>query len=270
MNPDSGADTPLRPTSASSSHAVVIFIAWLAVAAPLIVIGVVVGALVPVVTWWMGLAVGALIGVIWVAARLRGAAARLLRTVGAEPADETQHARFFNLVQGLSLAGGISEPELFVVSDQGRNVVAIGQGDRTAVVITSGLLDAIDRISLEGLVADALVRIGNGDAEAATLGAALFGPLERGPLASLVRPLVGFGYGRLLGPDRDLLADRAAVALTRYPPGLLSALDLIRAGTPAVATPAPAPEHVARVARPAERRRRSRPPDRRPRRAVEP
>lgn len=245
MNADSSADTPLRSSSSvGSGRASAVLVAWSAFAVPLLIVGGVVAALLPFTSWWAGVVIGLVAAGALVLFRLRGAAGRLMRAIDAMPADPSEHARFFNLVQGLSLAGGISEPELHLVVDEARNAAAVAKGDRSAIVLTTGLLNSIDRIALEGIVAEALVRIGNRDAAAATTGAALFGPFLSGSLSPLGRPLGRFGLRRLLGSDRDLVADRAAVALTRYPPGLLAGLDLIRAGSPAVARSSAATDHI--------------------------
>jgi len=245
MSSQSGADAPLRRSSSpDSSRSLVIALAWTVTAVPLMVLGAVLFALVPGVTWWQGLVVGALIGVVLIALRLRGALTRLLGVVGAEPADDDRHARFFNLAEGLSLAAGIPRPELYVVDDEGRNAAAVAWGDRSAIVATSGLLANLDRINMEGIVAEALVQIEAGDAESATVGASLFAPLLRGPVAAVTTPVAGYGLRRLFASDRDLAADRAAVALTRYPPGLHGALGLIRAGSPVLAKLSPATDHI--------------------------
>ena len=245
MNASSGAEAPFRPSSSSRSGLwPTVLLAWAALAVPLVLVVAVVCALIPGLAWWIGVVLGAVAAVALVVLRLRGASTLLLAALAARPAKKIEHARFFNIVQGLSLAEGVAEPELCVVIDQARNVAVVAQGGQATVVATTGLLEALDRIALEGILAEALVRIGNGDAEASTIGASLFGPLLSGPLAVLTRPMAGFGLRRLLGSDRDLAADRAAVALTRYPPGLLSALDLVRAGSAVVAQSTPATDHV--------------------------
>ncbi|MCP4225580.1 MAG: hypothetical protein GY773_19775 [Actinomycetia bacterium] len=245
MNADSSADATLRTRSSTGPELVpIVALAWLAVAVPLLIIGAVVFAIIPGVAWWLGALVGALVATVLIAARLRGTAPRLLDAIGAEPAAEDDHARYYNLVEGLSLAGGIGQPELYVLDDDARNVAVVARGDQSAIVVTAGLLDALDRIGLEGIIAEAMIRIGNGDAEAATVGSSLFGPLISGPLAMVTKPVATIGLRKLLGSDRDLLADREAVALTRYPPGLLAALDVVRAGTPIVGEPNPATDHV--------------------------
>lgn len=201
-------------------------------------------ALVPGVAWWLGIPIGVVAAATVVLVRLRSAVALVLGSIGAVPASEHDYPRLHNLTQGLSLAGGVSEPELYVVDDNGRNAAAVAYGERVAVVCSTGLLDALDRVSLEGVVAEVLVRIRSGDAEAATIGTAIYGGLLRGPLATIGRPAASLGLRSLLADDRDLRADRAAVALTRYPPGLLQALTIIRAGSPVTAATNASNEHL--------------------------
>ncbi|MEZ5408788.1 MAG: hypothetical protein R2761_12235 [Acidimicrobiales bacterium] len=224
---DVGTDEPAaRSAGRHDSHIPLFASVTALVAVPLMVLASALCAVIPGVPWWMGIPVGLAVAALLVAQRVRGAYGRLLAALGAVPVDPDEYARYHNIVQGLSLAASVGEPDLYVVDDPGRNAAAVARGRSTAVVATTGLLAAVDRIALEAVVAECLVRLGNGDAEAATLGATLFSPLGSGPLA----PVAAMGLGRLLAEDRDLLADRAAVALTRYPPGLSSALAAINAG----------------------------------------
>ncbi|MEM9132014.1 MAG: hypothetical protein AAF962_24320 [Actinomycetota bacterium] len=232
MNVDSASDSH-NPTTSTVSYGPVLALAWAVRALPLVIVGVVVAALLPI-PWWVGLLVGLVAAAVWVWALWRSAAGKLLTALGAQPADADTHARLLNLVRGLSLAGGAGEPDVFVIDSGARNAAAVASGDTKALVATRGLLDAVDRVGLEGVVAESLVRIDNGDAEAATVGAALFGSMLSGPGGAMLSPVAGYGMSRLLGADRDLLADQGAVALTRYPPGLLTALDAVRAGRASV------------------------------------
>ncbi len=207
-------------------HAPMIAAITVIMALPLMVVAGVLCAVIPGVPWWVGILVGLVVAAVLVAQRVSTSYRRLLSALGATPVGADEYARYHNIVQGLSLAAAVGEPDLYVVDDPGRNAAAVAYGPSAAVVATTGLLAAVDRIALEAVVAECLVRLGSGDAEAATLGAALFSPLRSGPLA----PLASAGLGRLLADDRDLLADRAAVALTRYPPGLSAALAVINTG----------------------------------------
>lgn len=249
MSTDSSASpSPTSPPRADRAvvvdRTVAAALAWAALAVPLMVVGAVLGLLAPGLGWLIGVVVGALIGAVVVWHRLRSAQRRVLSLLGAEPASDNAHARLLNLAEGLSLAGGTGQPDLYVIDDPGLNAAALAGGGQAALVATTGLLGALDRVPLEGVVAEALVRVRNGDAEAATLGVSLFGSLLAGPLVLVTKPIGRLGIGRLLGPDRDLLADRAAVSLTRYPPGLLEALDQIRSANPVVGRRSPATDHL--------------------------
>ncbi|MEM8925110.1 MAG: hypothetical protein AAGD35_16515 [Actinomycetota bacterium] len=237
-------ESAAAPPSSSSSNTAVIALAWLVRAVPLMAVGLIVGLVVPGLPWWVGVLVGAILALVRVLMVLRSAASWLLAALGATPAEESAHARYLNLVQGLSLAGGSGEPDVYVVESPGRNAAAVANGDTTAVVATTGLLDSVDRIGLEAVVAEAVVRIGNGDASASTVGAALLSPMLGGPLAPLTAPPARAGLTRLLGADRDLSADRGAVALTRYPPGLLGALGAVREGSATIDTVPATLDHI--------------------------
>lgn len=241
MNDESAPETP--SAAHRPAYAPVVALAWAVRALPLVVIGLVLGFLLPV-PWWIGPVLALVGAAVWVWLLWRSAAARLLDALGCEPADQADHARLLNLVQGLSLAGGSGEPEVYVVDSPARNAAAVAQGATNAIVATQGLLDSVDRVGLEGVVAEALVRIGSGDAEAATVGAALFGSMLSGPGGALLSPIAGAGLSRLLGPDRELMADQGAVALTRYPPGLLTALDAVRSGSAVVEDVSSSLDHV--------------------------
>ncbi|MFN8037801.1 MAG: M48 family metalloprotease [Acidimicrobiales bacterium] len=134
-----------------------------------------------------------------------------LRLAGAVPADEASQPGLHNLTEGLCVTSGLPKPALYVVDDPGANAFAVGRTPaRAAIVVTSGLLDALGRIELEGLLAQELAHIRTGDTAVATVVVAV-------PPAA-----------RLLDLQREQLADLAAVELTRYPPGLAAALEKLR------------------------------------------
>ncbi len=213
------------------------------VAVPTVVLGVVVFALLPV-PWWIGVVIGLMVAAAVVWLRLRTADRIVLSGVGGDLLHADGRVRLENLVDSLSLAGGVERPDVVVLSDRARNAMAVRAGGRNHLVVTQGLLESLEVVELEGVVAELLTRLRNGDAESATVGAALFGfPILDGPLRPLLGPVARLGLGRLLREDRDLEADRQAVTLTRYPPGLLGALKTIADGEvqPAASTGGLAP-----------------------------
>ncbi|MGH1491691.1 MAG: hypothetical protein ACRBK7_20235 [Acidimicrobiales bacterium] len=204
------------------------------IALPLIVVGCIFFAIIPG-PWWIGIPLGLLIaaGLVWL--KLRSAATGVLSKLGGGLLQADGSVRLENLVRGLSLAGGVEEPEILVLSDPARNAMAVrsptGGDARNHLVVTQGLLQSLEVVELEGVVAELLTRLKNGDAESATVAAALFGqPILDGPLSAMLRPIASIGLGRLLSDDRDLEADRQAVSLTRYPPGLFGALRTMSQG----------------------------------------
>ena len=181
----------------------------------------------------------------------------------ARPADPDTYARLHNLVEGLCIAAGLPKPRVYVVEDDAPNAFATGRDPRhAAVAVTTGLLDKLNRIELEGVLAHELSHVKNYDILVSTLAVTMVGlvallsdwglrflwwggPRHRddrsgsggGPAA--VVAVVGFAF-LLLAPlaaklmqfavsrRREALADVTGVSLTRYPPGLAAALEKLR------------------------------------------
>jgi Zn-dependent protease with chaperone function len=145
-----------------------------------------------------------------------GADARVAAKIGGSDAEPARHARLINMVEGVCSGVGVSVPRMVVVDDAALNALSAGRDPRRAVLaVTSGLLDGLSPIELEGVVAEQLVRIRRRDTLPATLAV---------PLGSL--------GSRLLGPRDDSGTDLVAVSVTRYPPGLATALEtMAEAGT---------------------------------------
>jgi heat shock protein HtpX len=181
----------------------------------------------------------------------------------ARPADPVEYARLHNLVEGLCIAGGLPKPRLYIVQDDAPNAFATGRDPKhAAVAVTTGLLQKLNRIELEGVLAHELSHIKNYDILVSTLAVTLVGvvalmsdwalrflwwggPRHRddrrggggGPQAVValfglallvVAPLVARLMQFAVSRRRESLADVSGVALTRYPPGLISALEKLR------------------------------------------
>jgi Zn-dependent protease with chaperone function len=145
-------------------------------------------------------------GLVW-----RSAPARVESAIGGRPADARADARLLNLVDGLCTATGLRPPTVRVVESPGLNVLVAGLGPADATLaVTSGLLGALTRVELEGVLADGLVAIRHRR-------------MVPGTVAASLPPFVGRAFG-VDRPD-DEGGDRAAVGLTRYPPGLVGALE---------------------------------------------
>ncbi len=202
--------------------------AVLALAAAPMILLIVVAALVPAVPWWVGvpLAVALAAAAIW--HRLRIAhdvvVERLLDGRGS-----ISSVRLTNMVKSLALVVGVEEPEAFVLDTDAVNAMLPARNDTATLFITRGLDERLEPVELEAVVAELLVRLRSGDAEAATIGTALYRIPLLGPLSTwTIRPTASLAFDRLLADERDLAADQQAVALTRYPPALQNALAKIK------------------------------------------
>ena len=179
----------------------------------------------------------------------------------AVPADPTEYARLHNLVEGLCIAAGLPKPGVYIVNDPAPNAFATGRNPQhAAIAVTTGLLEKMNRVELEGVIAHELSHVRNYDILVSTLAVTMVGAIalltditlrmmwwnggrasrdgdrENGsnPLAYLgiillvVSPLVARLMQAAISRNRESLADASACQMTRYPPGLISALEKLR------------------------------------------
>jgi heat shock protein HtpX len=220
--PVSGSESPGRAEIAANRRRAAGLAALPAVVV-FVVVSVVVGVLVSVV---VGVGVGAVVGAAAGVVAWWGGAAAVFRLTGARVAGIDEQPRLHNLIDGLCAASGIPKPALRVVDDVAPNALTVGIHPRGAtIVVSTGLVSAMGPIELEAVLAHELSHVKVHDILPATVAVG-----SLGPLAILFPPaarLTAWGAAR----DREALADMAAVALTRYPPGLISALEKLGAGS---------------------------------------
>ena len=185
-----------------------------------------------------------------------------LRVSRAVPAGEDEYRRLHNLVEGLCIASGLPKPRVYVIHDPAPNAFATGRNPKhAALAFTTGLLEQMNRVELEGVVAHELSHIKNYDILVSTLAVTLVGTVaivtdiairtmwwnggrvhrsgdhadRNNPLAFvglallILAPLVARVMQAAVSRRRETLADVSAVRLTRYPPGLIAALEKLQA-----------------------------------------
>lgn len=190
-------------------------------------------------TWWLGLVVGVLLAAAILLVLPRSVSTGVARLLPSRPAPEGEFPRYHNLVEGLAASTGAEAPELRVLDEPRPNLAVYGPPDAGVIVATTGLLNELDRVELEGVLAEALVRLRSHDADLGAHAAAFVcgplvrnGPRRAGRPMAVVTPFAAFRarrLRRLLGAQREFLADLAAVDVTRYPPGLGAALEKMEA-----------------------------------------
>ena len=84
--------------------------------------------------------------------------------------------RLHNLVEGLCIGAGIPKPRLYVIDDESPNAFSTGRNPQhSAVAVTSGLLEKMNRVELEGVLAHELSHIRNYDILVSTLAVTMVG-----------------------------------------------------------------------------------------------
>lgn len=197
----------------------------------------------------------------------------------AKPADPETYARLHNLVEGLCIASGLPKPRLYIVDDPAPNAFATGRNPQhAAIAVTTGLLEKMNRVELEGVLAHELSHVKNYDILVSTIAVTMVGVVAL--LADIGVRMLWWGGGRRTYGDRDRhgagaglllipailllilapviarlmqaavgrrresLADVSGVEMTRYPPGLISALEKLRDDSTVVASHSRATAHL--------------------------
>jgi len=171
-----------------------------------------------------------------------------------------EESQLRNIVETLSIGLGIPPPRIYLIDDTAPNAFATGRDPKHAsIAVTRGLLDKLDRTELEGVIAHELSHVGNHDIRVMLLVTVLVGTIallsdwmlrsfawggggrrgrDRGgggiivivALAlAILTPIVATLIQLAVSRQREYLADASGALLTRYPPGLASALRKIAA-----------------------------------------
>lgn len=180
----------------------------------------------------------------------------VLSLSGAVKADPVIHRDLLNLVQNMSIASGIKMPGVYLIDDTAMNAFATGRDqDHSVIVFTTGIVAALEKRELEGVVAHEMSHIGNQDILLMSIVSVLVGTITlisdwftRGALYGgnrkrnssnnegsgiifligivliLLSPLIATLIKLAIGRNREYLADSSAALITRYPKGLANAL----------------------------------------------
>jgi heat shock protein HtpX len=232
---------------------------------------VLLGAVGYVLGLWYGSGLFGLVGAVALAVVLSlgsffGGDRLVLASTRARAVTPQEQPRLHNIVEGLSIAAGIPKPRVYVIPEQAPNAFATGRNpEHASVAVTEGLLSTMNRVELEGVIGHELSHVVDRDILVGTVVATLVGAVvliseffmrswwwggvrgRRGGdrsgggieaiifavgLALLVlAPIIGQIVRLAVSRQREFLADAQGALLTRYPPGLASALRKIGAAS---------------------------------------
>ncbi len=197
-----------------------------------------------------------------------GGSEAILRMSGARPIQKPDDPQLFNVVEELSIAAGIPMPRVYLLEDTALNAFATGRDPaHGAVAITTGLRAQLSRDELAGVLAHEISHIRHYDIRFAMLmatmvglivfacdafwrilrvgrftgggrrsggggkggGAAMAIILAVAIVLAIIAPMLAMLIRFAMSRQREYLADAGAVELTRYPQGLIGALEKLGA-----------------------------------------
>lgn len=177
----------------------------------------------------------------------------VLSMSGAKIADKSTHRTLYTVVENLSIAAGLPMPKVYFVDDPALNAFATGRDPKhAAVATTTGLLEKLSKVELEGVIAHELSHVGNYDTRLMGIVSILVGSIailadvflrsmfwggnrDRdnrnnqifmiiGIIAAILAPIAATLIQLAVSRRREYLADASGALLTRYPDGLADAL----------------------------------------------
>jgi heat shock protein HtpX len=214
----------------------------------------------------VGLVVASVIALVMAVGSYRFGDRVVLASARAKEVTPQEQPRLHNIVEGLSIAAGIPKPRVYLVPEAAPNAFATGRDpEHASIAVTEGLLQSLNRVELEGVVGHELAHVVDRDILVGTVVATLAGAVillseffmrswwwggfrgrrggDRGGggaeaiifaiglvllvLAPIFAQVIRFSVSR----QREYLADAQGALLTRYPPGLASALRKIGAAS---------------------------------------
>jgi len=187
----------------------------------------------------------------------------ILKMAGAHELDRNADPQLYNVVEELSIAAGTPMPTVYVIPDDALNAFATGRDpEHSAVAITTALREQPSRDELAAVMAHEPSHVRNYDIRFMMLMATMvglivfisdaflrtmfYGGFARGgrrggggggggnPIAivlllAVIAPFLALMIRFAVSREREYLADAGAVELTRYPQGMISALEKLGA-----------------------------------------
>ncbi|HCP08995.1 MAG TPA: zinc metalloprotease HtpX [Candidatus Moranbacteria bacterium] len=183
----------------------------------------------------------------------------VLAMSGAKEVTHDNGRELYHMVENLCITAGLPVPKIYIIEDSAPNAFANGRDPKHGVIcFTTGILNKLEKIELEGVIAHELSHIGNRDILLSTVIVVLVGFValladwfrhwafwggrgrdnDRGNqlqiilmvaavVLSILAPIAAVLIQLAISRKREFLADASGALLTRYPEGLARALEKI-------------------------------------------
>jgi heat shock protein HtpX len=199
---------------------------------------------------------GGLVGsLIYIVVSYYAGAKMALAVNGAKQIQKSDNKELWRIIENLSITDGLPMPKVYIMNDPSPNAFATGRDpNHSSVCVTNGLLDIMDDTELESVLAHEMGHVKNYDIRVSMVAFALtavisliadimlrltfFGGGDReednqlffifGIIAAILAPLVATLIQLAVSRQREYLADATSALTTRYPEGLISALEKIK------------------------------------------
>ena len=175
---------------------------------------------------------------------------------GAREADRSANERLYHVVDELSITIGLPMPKVYIIEDKAPNAFATGRDPKHAVVaVTTGLLEIMNDEELKAVMAHEMGHVQNYDIRVSMItfglvcvigllsditGRILIGRsggrgkdggavmLVLGLVVWILAPIFAIIVQMAVSRQREYLADSSSVMTTRYPEGMISALEKLK------------------------------------------
>lgn len=182
----------------------------------------------------------------------------ILSITKSQPIKKEDNPELYRIVENLSITAGLPMPKIYIMNESAPNAFATGRDPKHGVVcVTQGLLEKLDKVEIEGVIAHELAHIGNRDILLSSVVVVLVGLIAIlsdiglrsflwggrgnkrdkgeagiimvliGIIAAILAPIAATFIQLAISRKREFLADASGALLTRYPEGLARALEKI-------------------------------------------
>lgn len=173
---------------------------------------------------------------------------------GAKQIQKKDNPTLFRTVENLCIASGLPMPKVYIIDDSAPNAFATGRNPKhSAICFTTGILEKLNKLELEGVASHELSHIGNRDTLLMSVVSILVGTIalladwylrslwwggrdndddNKGNaifmvlalVLAILAPVIGMLIQLAISRKREFLADASGALLTRNPDELADAL----------------------------------------------